>query len=922
LKEWHHLVAVIDQSRGRAYLAVDGKISAGSGFTGLLATKNETRFVIGGGEAGKAFLFGMADEVRVTQDIRYPEADFTPPTGSLTQDNPFVDGFQNTVHGLWRFDERAGSTLFLDVSLRTNDLFLVTEKGFRPFGRMAHARVFHTALTLKNDHNNNNNIWIAGGIDDGGNSAPESEVIDFATNQILPGATVNMETDENISVTDNQIGVGDGSRGVFSTTLPFSPLGLSMTIKTDAFRATDNSQGRLISNTFLLDEPNNNVNYSAGVITVKLPSPPAASGDVKIVATLIDPTRPPAVVTAENSGNTLLVKGVPKGSIDQSGIARVTFPLPVSEGSVVVTANPARITGRIATGNANGILTGGGIFGRVVYGTGNITAFFTGPPIRNSVFVTIGTPLVTVQDTPDPDIPPVPPATTPTPSPRGKFFIGSGGTPFGDIDYQTGVMTLDFNNSIDQGTVKIEANSASIDVTDRQIGNTSTGSFSGDGISSGTVDYNSRTVAVNFSSRIQKQTAVVTVKNQADVPIATASSDADGKFKVGSSPVDGSIDYETGVMSVTFPATVSMIPTKVSVHAFSLPIQVTDVSNGNQVILSGPGIFLGTANGETNEVAFNFASPPANLSPILLGYTYKRKSGISDHTATLLDDGKVLVAGGQDAGPIIGTPQKGALLFNPADDSVVKTGSLLEARRFHTAGLLANNTVLVVGGEGASNQALQSTERFDPLSGQFSAGPNLKQARKLHKMINLKECSTIPVADRILVVGGEDGNHRPLTTAEIYDPADQTKTDFTLTGSMVTPRTMHTLTCLPDGKVLVAGGVDQGGAVTFTAEIFDPSTGRFGPVESGGMIFSRAGHTATLLSDGKILIAGGLNQFQLPLSSAEIYDPVQRTFALLPTALGFARFGHIALPWKGSILFIGGAGATGRAFSLVESYVP
>jgi hypothetical protein len=110
--------------------------------------------------------------------------------------------------------------------------------------------------------------------------------------------------------------------------------------------------------------------------------------------------------------------------------------------------------------------------------------------------------------------------------------------------------------------------------------------------------------------------------------------------------------------------------------------------------------------------------------------------------------------------------------------------------------------------------------------------------------------------------------------------------------------------------------------VTFTAEIFDPSTGRFGPVESGGMIFSRAGHTATLLSDGKILIAGGLNQFQLPLSSAEIYDPVQRTFTLLPTALGFARFGHIALPWKGSILFIGGAGATGRAFSLVESYVP
>ena len=915
LKEWHHLAAVLDPAPSRAYLAVDGKISARASFVGGLNTKDEKRFVVGGGEPGKAFLFGMADEIRVAQDIRYPEADFTPPSSSLTQDNPFANGFQNSVHGLWRFDEIAGSTLFRDVSLRTNDLFLVTETGFRPFGRLAHGRIFHTAVALKNQ-----NIWIAGGIDDAGNSAPESEKIDFGSDQISVDAGITLPTVENIAVND-QIGFGDGSRKVFITTLPFNPLGTSMTITTDAFRAEDDSQGRLIFNRAILPVSENGVNYSAGTVTVKFSVAPDP-GSIQVTANLVGANGVLSPKSAkEGSGDVV----VTRSSDDKT--ATVHFLSPISAGSVVVTVNTVTIKDSRTDSSSKGILTGRGVFGTVDYTSsgpsqGKIEAFFATPPNPGTVHVTVGS--QTVTDIPDPN-----PST-------GTFSLSLGGPQIGVIDYQKGEMTLQYSLAnppivINPGSVTIEANA---DTTDTPIANSTTGRFSGTGITSGNVDYSNGSVTVKFAAAVEPETVTVTATtNSTTVTAADHKTDSNnGKLilnKSGSEVEVGSITYGTGEMSLTFPTNVQLVPGNVTVHALSpLTVLATDIADGNQGVFPGNGIFAGTINYDTKELAIDYESPPANFAPVLISYNYKRRSGIADHTATPLDDGKVLVVGGQDAGPIIGTPLKGALLFTPADNttasSVEATGSMQGGRRFHTAALLSDNTVLVVGGEDESKQALPTSEIFT--NGSFnSSGPHLNRARKLHKMINLKDCDPQETKDRILVVGGYGSDQLPLASAEIYDPTVST-TDFVLTDPMVTPRTLHALTCLPNGRVLVTGGVDQRGAVTFSAEIFDPAAsngkGAFLPVESGGMILERAGHTATLLSDGKILIVGGLNRFQQPLSSAEIYDPDQKLFTVSQSFLGFARFGQIALPWKGGVLIIGGADATGRALSLVESFVP
>lgn len=171
---------------------------------------------------------------------------------------------------------------------------------------------------------------------------------------------------------------------------------------------------------------------------------------------------------------------------------------------------------------------------------------------------------------------------------------------------------------------------------------------------------------------------------------------------------------------------------------------------------------------------------------------------------------------------------------------------------------------------------------------------------------------------RVLIAGGiqEDGrgNELAVRDAEIYDPSTG---KFTKTGSLAEPRSAHTATLLPDGRVLLAGG--WGAERLRTAEIYDPKTGSFTP--AGEMSVPRAGLTATLLDNGKVLITGGSDGRNSYLTSSELFDPHANTFTLTGS-LHISRYAHTATLLKnGNVLVAGGSGDNG-VITEAEIYDP
>jgi hypothetical protein len=226
------------------------------------------------------------------------------------------------------------------------------------------------------------------------------------------------------------------------------------------------------------------------------------------------------------------------------------------------------------------------------------------------------------------------------------------------------------------------------------------------------------------------------------------------------------------------------------------------------------------------------------------------------HAATLLPNGLALVTGGLD---VFATAS--AEVYDPASETWSPRGRLITPRAHHSATLLPNGKVLIAGGDtGYGATTFASSELYDPASGTSTATGSLNVPRYSHTAILMPDGT-------VLVVGGLDGynNTHPLASAELYDPATGT---WTPTSSLGSARRGFTATLLPNGKVLVAGGYDDT-TVLSIAELYDPASGTWLP--TGSLITARTYHGAALLPNGKVLMAGGLDNSMNGLSSAELY---------------------------------------------------
>jgi N-acetylneuraminic acid mutarotase len=285
-------------------------------------------------------------------------------------------------------------------------------------------------------------------------------------------------------------------------------------------------------------------------------------------------------------------------------------------------------------------------------------------------------------------------------------------------------------------------------------------------------------------------------------------------------------------------------------------------------------------------------------------------------STTLLADGRVLVAGGWNSQSEYLTS---AEIYNPQTGTWTSTGSMNHRRGHHTGTLLPNGNVLVTGGIDVFASVTATTEVYNPDTGAWTLTGPMSSGRSDY-------LCTLLADGKVLVAGGFAAHGLYLTNSELYDP--NTK-NWTNTGPLNVARTANrighsTATLLANGQVLAAGGnvyqVNANGTLT-SAELFDPASGTWTMTSS--LPGPRSDHSATLLLDGKVLVAGGTDGTpNTYLSSALLYDPADGSWTTRTSLLAAHEDQGATLLPNGTVLVMGGNDTTGFPTAIAEVYDP
>ncbi|MFN2608029.1 MAG: kelch repeat-containing protein [Acidimicrobiales bacterium] len=288
-------------------------------------------------------------------------------------------------------------------------------------------------------------------------------------------------------------------------------------------------------------------------------------------------------------------------------------------------------------------------------------------------------------------------------------------------------------------------------------------------------------------------------------------------------------------------------------------------------------------------------------------------------SAVVLKDGRVLVAGGS-VGQI---PLAATEIFDPAAGQWHPAGDLTAPRRGLAAVMLPDGRVLATGGRGEDGDPSAVADIFDPASGKWTATGPMTKGRLGHSLTALADGRVLAVGGTAIGLAPTGGTQsvRPDASAEIFDPATGA---WTPVASMATPRFEHTATLMADGKVLIAGGQGTNGLLAST-EIYDPAVSAF--IRSNDMTEARTNQAAVRLNDRSVLVVGGTGgpNGDVSLATAEVFDPNRGAWVRVGP-LTEARTGETAtLLADGRVLVAGGESAvrgTRRSLASAELYEP